>query len=329
MHNYRFKCQRYQFYSKSIQLSIIFQTLERQNHMSKSLNLPIRDTWKDTGLEFLSILIMFVYFILEYIIWLTGLKYFGDIVLFFVAPKRVMDITETSTSDLVYCSWLICCHRVTNPSFQKISVDGIDVYFIKHNQKNYICFYANNPFALLDLRKEKVDDGYLRYGLGYYIEQFHIVKQKMPIDNDPLVITGHGAGGSIATLFSWFYDKQCHVYVFGAYPMGDIEYCNQLTCDLVEKDIIIHRYISELDIFATFPSSPNPKASPDSFMNYDFIGNTVRILKDDKVTFDPDYMPDSITHTLPKYYYFAIKNIEQDQQSVQNILFTTQSSLGD
>ena len=238
-----------------------------------------------------------------------------------------MDITETSTNDLVYCAWLICCHGVENSTFQKIGVDDLDVYSIKYNGKTYVSFYSNNPFFLLDLRKVQTDNGFIRRGLLHYIKQFYTIKQRLNIDEDPIVFTGHGAGGAIATLFSWFYDVPSHVYAFGSYPMGDVQFCENFTNDLVEKDVIIQRFVSESDVFARFPYNPNEKASPESFMNYSFPGSTVYLGKDPKVLFDPTYVPDCISYTLPKYYYFAIKNLEEHSGPTNSSVLFTQSSV--
>eukprot|EP00835_Amoeboradix_gromovi_P003935 NODE_280_length_11906_cov_0.405268.p8 type:complete len:293 gc:universal NODE_280_length_11906_cov_0.405268:8500-9378(+) len=290
--------------------------------MSKSIGIPIRDTWNDTILECVSIVAMFFFGLFDVIVGCTGLVYAANILQLIFKPKRVLDVTETSKSDLVYCSWLICCHGVSNLSINQISVEDLDVYIVNHNSKTFVCFFSNNPFFLLDLRKVQADNGFIRRGLTHYIKQFYIIKQRLPIDENPIVFTGHGAGGSVATLFSWFYEKPSHVIVFGAYPFGDFLFCEKFTCDLVERDIIIQRYLSEKDIFARFPSCSNPDASPESFMNYDFPGTSITIAEDSNIVFSSKYIPTSISHSLPRYYYFAIKNTEEMQLPLQSLLYT-------
>ena len=273
-----------------------------------STSFLVRDTWKDTGLECLSMILMFLFRIVAFIVHLSGINYFSFLLQYTFRPKKLMDVIEKSTDDLVVCSWLICCHRVQDNTFKLVSVDDLDVNVFVQNNKNYVCFYTKNPFYLFDLRKAQVDSGYIRRGLLQYVKQFYIIKQKLNLDKNPIIFTGHGASGSIATLFSWFYSMPCQVIVFGAFPIGDAMYCEKLTCDLVEQDIMIHRYNSELDILANFPQQCQVDASPSSFMNYDFPGTTITIQRDETISFTSRLPLNALVYSLPRYYYIAMKN---------------------
>eukprot|EP00834_Sanchytrium_tribonematis_P002145 NODE_60_length_27201_cov_1.043318.p15 type:complete len:302 gc:universal NODE_60_length_27201_cov_1.043318:10903-9998(-) len=280
--------------------------------MSKHFHLPVQENWQDTILEYISIVVMLSIHFTDYFVHLTGLKWIFSLILYMAKPKKMLDIVEDTKDDLLFCAWFINCHRAASDKFKIITVEDLEIYIYHHNEKTYICFFTNNPFYLLDLRKISMSQGHVRRGMLHYMKLFHIIKVKLDSVKNNVVFTGYGAGGTIAAMYAWFHDTSSLVFVFGAYAMGDFKFAEHFTEDAVSKDILIHRYVSEYDIFAKFPLAPNSKASSSSFMNYDFPGSTIFINRDENIQFQgASIIPKFISYSLPRYYYFAIKNMQE------------------